>query len=189
MLSLAPLHRAVAAKDDRTALHAERVALLARALGEALELRGRELENIVTAALIHDLGKVYVPDAILNKAAPLTLEEQRVMRSHVLWGEAMLRPTGADPDILAVVRSHHEWWNGRGYPDGRAGMAIPLGARIVAVCDAFDAMTSDRPYRRALPLARAVALLEEGAGVQFDPSLVGLFLGGVALGPAAVAVA
>ncbi|HEX6548801.1 MAG TPA: HD-GYP domain-containing protein [Candidatus Dormibacteraeota bacterium] len=189
MVSLTAFQRAVAAKDVSTERHVERVGILARSLGRAAGVRGLDLENLVSGALLHDVGKLYVPDSILGKRGPLTLEEQVVMQSHTTRGEAMLRSEGASVEIMAVARSHHEWWNGTGYPDRLAGFEIPFVARLVAVCDGFDAMTSERPYRAPLSVVQALEILEEGAGSQWDAGLVELFLGSSLRALGAIAVA
>ena len=123
-------------------------------------------------AVLHDIGKVRVPEAILNKPGSLTDEEWKVMRTHPEVGERILQPIQSLQAILPIVRHHHERWDGSGYPDRLVGRAIPLGARIVAVCDAFRAMTEDRPYRASLGLAEALSELESCAGSQFDPDCV-----------------
>jgi HD-GYP domain-containing protein (c-di-GMP phosphodiesterase class II) len=122
--------------------------------------------------VLHDIGKVRVPESILNKPGPLTDEEWAVMMTHPEVGEHILRPIQSLNAILSIVRHHHERWDGGGYPDKLSGRAIPLGARIVAVCDAYRAMTEDRPYRKALSTAEARKELHEGAGTQFDPDCV-----------------
>jgi len=121
---------------------------------------------------LHDLGKVGISDATLQKAGPLTPEERQHMTSHVLKGAALLETMPGLTPLMPIVRSHHERWDGSGYPDGLSGEQIPLLARIVAVADAFDAMTSDRVYRKKLSLEEAFAELEQKAGSQFDPDIV-----------------
>jgi HD-GYP domain-containing protein (c-di-GMP phosphodiesterase class II) len=127
--------------------------------------------------VLHDVGKIGISDRILQKPGPLTPEERRVMEEHPLLGYEMLRDVAfLSGEGLAVVRNHHERWDGTGYPSGRAGEEIPLEARVLAVADAFDAMTSDRPYRRALSHGEALAEVERCAGTQFDPAIARLFL-------------
>jgi HD-GYP domain-containing protein (c-di-GMP phosphodiesterase class II) len=126
--------------------------------------------------VLHDIGKVRVPESILHKPGPLTDEEWEVMKTHPEVGEHILRPIQSLNAILPIVRHHHERWDGGGYPDKLAGRAIPLGARIVSVCDAYRAMTEDRPYRKALTTAEARKELHEGAGTQFDPECVDAML-------------
>jgi HD-GYP domain-containing protein (c-di-GMP phosphodiesterase class II) len=122
--------------------------------------------------VLHDIGKVRVPEALLNKPGPLSEEEWAIMKTHPEVGEHVLRPIQSLQAILPIVRHHHERWDGSGYPDELAGRAIPLGARIVAVCDAYRAMTEHRPYRAALSGAEARRELEQGAGTQFDGECV-----------------
>src|SRR5207245_11102928 len=129
--------------------------------------------SVELTALLHDIGKIRVPEAILNKPGPLTAEERRLLETHTVEGETMLlRVGGLLAEIGALVRSCHERYDGGGYPDGLAGPAIPLPSRIVACCDAFHAMTSDRPYRRARSVDEALAELEHCSGTQFDPAVV-----------------
>jgi len=130
---------------------------------------------VARAAELHDVGKVAIPDAILNKAGPLDEAEWSFMRRHTIIGERILLSAPALRPVARLVRSSHERWDGGGYPDGLAQEEIPLGARIVAVCDAFDAMTTDRPYRRRVSDAAALAELRGNAGTQFDPQVVKAF--------------
>jgi len=127
-------------------------------------------------ALLHDIGKIRVPESILLKAGPLTDEQWEVMRSHPEVGERILAPMQSLEDVLPIVRSSHERWDGTGYPDGLAGEAIPLGARIVAVCDAYHAMVEDRPYRKALSRGDAIEEMRNAGGSQFDPDCVNALL-------------
>jgi HD-GYP domain-containing protein (c-di-GMP phosphodiesterase class II) len=146
---------------------------LVLAVADRLELGPRERRDAEFAALLHDVGKVGVPPEIINKPGPLDAEERAIMDQHTIMGERMLvKVGGLLGDVGLVVRSCHEHWDGSGYPDGLAGDAIPLGARIVTACDAFSAMTTDRSYRSALSLDEAVAELRACAGTQFDPRVV-----------------
>jgi putative nucleotidyltransferase with HDIG domain len=145
---------------------------LAVAVAAELDLELDAVQSVELGAVLHDIGKVRVPEAILNKPGPLTDEEWEVMRTHPEVGEQILRPIQSLQAILPIVRHHHERWDGAGYPDRLAGDAIPLGARIVSVCDAYRAMTEDRPYRAALVETEARAELEQGAGAQFDADCV-----------------
>lgn len=177
MLSLA---RAVDAKDSFTESHTERVGQSARLLGKAVGLDPATLQDLYLGGVVHDIGKIGVPDAVLLKPGPLTVEERDTMRRHVIIGEQIVAPLRSATTLIPIVRHHHERFDGTGYPDRRAGTEIPLPARIVAVCDSYDAMTNARPYRTALGLDRAQHILRTGAGTQWDPELVSLFLAQVA---------
>ena len=170
--TLASLSNALEAKDAVTSQHTEEVVRLAVAVAAELDLDLDAVRNVELGAVLHDIGKVRVPESILNKPGPLTDEEWAVMMTHPEVGEHILRPIQSLNAILSIVRHHHERWDGGGYPDKLSGRAIPLGARIVAVCDAYRAMTEDRPYRKALSTAEARKELHEGAGTQFDPDCV-----------------
>ena len=163
----------VEADDAYTGTHSREVVDLALAVADELELDARHRRDVEFAALLHDVGKVRIPKEIINKPGPLSDEERAIMNMHTIEGERMLEKVGGLlGDIGTVVRSCHERWDGGGYPDGLAGKNIPLVARIVSCCDAFNAMTTDRPYRAALPLAEALAELDRNAGGQFDPAVV-----------------
>jgi HD-GYP domain-containing protein (c-di-GMP phosphodiesterase class II) len=167
----------VDAKDAYTGSHLERCRTYGLALAEAVDsdMVNDELEY---GFLLHDVGKVVVPEAILDKPGPLTRAEREIMRSHVEVGLRIVSPLRfLDSRALDVIRCHHEWFNGSGYPGGLAGTHIPLSARVFSVVDAFDAMTTDRPYRNALPIAEALDRLAGGAGRQFDPDVVEMFTG------------
>jgi putative methionine-R-sulfoxide reductase with GAF domain len=170
------LARAVEAKDIYTEAHTERVARTSRALGESAGVSGPDLDNLYRGGMIHDIGKIGVPDAILLKPAALTPNEFDVIRRHPLVGEEIARPLRSAASLLSIIRHHHERVDGRGYPDGLRGDQIPLLARIVAICDAFDAMISDRPYRRGRTHQEAIDVLRQGAGTQWDARLVGIFV-------------
>ncbi len=169
------LARAVEAKDSALESHTERVGMNARRIGEALGLPEDTLDDLLWGGVIHDIGKIGTPDSILLKPGPLTPAEFEVMKQHVFTGEEIARPLRSAHDLLPIIRHHHERIDGTGYPDGLAGDDIPLVARIVAICDAFDAMISDRPYRKGLSHADALATLLAGAGTQWDAKLVGIF--------------
>jgi len=166
------LAAAVEAKEKYTAMHAQRVADMARLVGTRLGLDESVLDVLYRGALIHDIGKIGVPESILLKDSPLTDDEQKQMQEHPVIGERIVRPLNSGLELLAIIRNHHERMDGRGYPDGLAGDAIPLVARIVAVCDAYDALIHDRPYRRKLTPEEAIGTLVDGAGIQWDADVV-----------------
>jgi len=166
--------KAMEARDPYTSGHSRRVAEYAVSIGRELKLAASELDGIKRAALLHDVGKIYEEFApLLRKEGRLTLEERMVMRTHVVRS-AQLVATAARlrGPVEAMIRHHHENWDGSGYPDGLTCDQIPMGARIIMIADTLDAMTTDRPYREALTLGRAIEELEKYAGTQFDPSLV-----------------
>jgi putative nucleotidyltransferase with HDIG domain len=174
--TLASLSNALEAKDAVTSAHTEEVVRLAVAVAAELDLDLEAVRNVELGSVLHDIGKVRVPEAILNKPGSLTEDEWTVMRTHPEVGERILRPIQSLQPILPIVRHHHERWDGTGYPDRLIGRAIPLGARIVAVCDAYRAMTEDRPYRSALDAGEARRELREGVGTQFDGNCVAALL-------------
>jgi diguanylate cyclase (GGDEF)-like protein/putative nucleotidyltransferase with HDIG domain len=171
----ASLARAVDSRDAYTGSHSERVATIAAQIAEKLNLSVDEIELTRLAGSLHDLGKLAIPEEILRKPAALSDAERLVLERHPQIGYRMLESLGVDP-IADWVLHHHERWDGHGYPDGLAGEEIPLGARIIFVADAFDAMTSDRLYRAALSFEEAVAEVERCSGTQFDPQVVDAFL-------------
>jgi len=162
------LAAAVEAKDSYTEKHTHRVAENARMICERMGLPERAKDALYRGGIIHDIGKIGVPDHILLKPGTLDSEELRIMQQHPLTGESIVRPLRSGVPLLPIVRHHHERVDGTGYPDGLKGRAIPHLARIVAVCDAFDALTSDRPYRRARTQDEALEILSDGAGKQWD---------------------
>ena len=163
----------VEAADAYTACHSRHVVELAGEVAVALGLGFAARRRVELAALLHDVGKLAVPDEILNKPGRLTETEWAIMREHTVVGARMLLQAGSGlAEVAPIVRATHERVDGRGYPDGLAGDAIPLEARIVACCDAFSAMTTDRPYRSALPLGAALEELRANAGTQFDVDVV-----------------
>jgi diguanylate cyclase (GGDEF)-like protein len=170
------LANALEAQDEYTGDHARALAQMTLAVGAELGLGGEGLKILELSALFHDIGKIGVPSEIIRKPGPLTAGERREMNRHPEIGEQILAPVPFLHPIRSIVRACHERWDGKGYPDGLAGEKIPLEARIVFVCDAFHAMTSDRPYRAALPLREAVRRLRLASGTQFDPDIVAAFI-------------
>ena len=177
------LTRELAERVPRMAGHHRAVAEMAGAVARRIGLTGERLHAVVRAAELHDVGKVLVPDAILNKPGALDRVELELMRRHAIAGYLILTESGEPAPVPALVRSSHERWDGSGYPDGLSGEDIPLGSRIITICDAYDAMTHPRPYRAARPAAEALAELRAGGGVRYDPCLVDVFLEVVAATP------
>jgi putative nucleotidyltransferase with HDIG domain len=174
--TLAALSTAVESRDPYARGHSSRVALLAFSLARRIGFDRSSLVRLRLGGLLHDVGKLAVPQSILLKPGPLTETELAKMRRHPAAGARMLQAIGTGEEALPCVLYHHERWDGLGYPSGRSRDEIPLQARITAVADAFDAMTSTRPYRDARPAPEALGELERCAGSQFDPFLVGAFL-------------
>jgi HD-GYP domain-containing protein (c-di-GMP phosphodiesterase class II) len=176
LASVASLADALEVKDPYTRGHSLRVGRYAAAIGGALGVDADTLRQLELGGHLHDLGKIGVREAVLNKAGPLSDEEYAHVMQHPAIGWRLLRPLlEEEPLALAMVRWHHERHDGRGVPDGLAGDAVPLVARLAAVADSFDAMTSHRPYRRGLAVDEAVAELRRNAGTQFDPAAVAAF--------------
>jgi putative two-component system response regulator len=171
------LAAAVEAKDSFTQRHTKRVGESARMVGELMKLPEADLDALYRGGIVHDIGKIGVPDSILLKPGPLEVEEQISMHAHPLIGEAIVRPLRSGTSLLPIIRHHHEHFDGTGYPDRLRGAQIPRLARIVSVCDAYDALVSDRPYRSGLAPEEAMAVLRRGAGTQWDPEVVSLFSG------------
>ena len=175
-VALAALRDMLQARDPGTGAHSERVRIYALALAEAHGVPKSQLPDVEHGVMLHDIGKIAVPDSILLKPGPLSPDEWKIMRTHPEVGRRLIEHMPFLRGALPVVYHHHERWDGTGYPDGLRGEDIPLGARIFAVADAFDAMTYDRPYSRAIPVASARAEIERCAGTHFDPSVVATFL-------------
>ena len=165
-------------KDNETGLHVLRMSHYARLLAQSAGFDDAALEDLFSAAPMHDIGKIGIPDAILGKQGRLTPEELKVMRQHPEIGARIIgeHPGGMLAMAHRIALSHHEKWDGSGYPRGLQGAAIPLEARIVAIADVFDALTSARPYKKAWPFDDAVAFLQGESGKHFDPDLVSAFL-------------
>ena len=175
MATVRALSNAVEARDAYTGKHAERVAAYGMVLAHATGLEVADSPQIEFGFLLHDVGKVAVPDAILFKSSSLTEEEYSLVRRHPVIGSEILRDIDFLGEGKLVVRHHHERWDGRGYPDGLEGDTIPLAARVFAVADALDALTTDRPYRPASSFADARREVLRGAGSQFDPVVVAAY--------------
>src|SRR5207253_8593322 len=161
----------IEAKDHYTAGHCERVAAYACLLARAVGLADRELTWFQMGAFLHDVGKIAVKQEILNKCGPLTPEEWEAMRRHTVVGASMVAQMDFPWDIRPMVRNHHERWDGKGYPDGLQGKDIPLAARILCVADVYDALSSARSYKPALPREKVMSIMEGDAGGQLDPAL------------------
>jgi len=168
--------QAVDAKDTYTHGHSRRVSACAVQIARMLRLSPDEIETIGRAALLHDVGKIGIANTILYKPSRLTEEEYEIMKSHACCGENIIKPIKRMAVEARIIRHHHERWDGRGYPDGLKGEAIPIGAAIISVADAFDTMTSDRPYRRAIGIEAAIEELHACSGTQFNPLVVGAFV-------------
>jgi polar amino acid transport system substrate-binding protein len=166
----------VEAHDGYTRAHSEAVVESSCTLGERFGMSLPDLLELELGALLHDLGKVRLPGAVLRKPLPLGRLERKVVNRHPVWGAELLASVPGLEPVATIVRFHHERWDGRGYPHRLRGERIPLASRIIAVCDSYDAMTSDRPYRAALSPAVAARELKTGAGTQFDPAVVRSFL-------------
>src|SRR3954451_20713911 len=176
MATVRALCNAVEARDAYTGKHAERVAAYGMEIAKVLDAPFTDDPEVEFGFLLHDVGKVAVPDSILWKPEPLTPEERALMERHPLVGWEILREIDFLGEAKLVVRHHHERWDGTGYPDGLAGELIPLAARVFAVADVLDALTTVRPYRPPSPLAEARTMIEDSSGTHFDPEVVDAFL-------------
>jgi putative nucleotidyltransferase with HDIG domain len=174
--TLRALARAIDAKSHWTAGHSERSTKVALKIGRVMGLNREELDNLHRAGLLHDIGKLGIPLDVLDKDGKLTVQERQLMQKHPSMGARILEPIGAYAEVLPIVLQHHESFDGSGYPDGLSGKAISLGARIFALADRFEALTSDRPYRKALTLKRTIKYIKDRAGTEFDPKIVKAFL-------------
>jgi putative nucleotidyltransferase with HDIG domain len=167
---------AIDSKDHYTQGHSHKVAAYAAVIAEALGMQENQVEEVRLGGMLHDIGKVGIPEEILNKNGPLNPDEWETMKQHVFFGDRLLEPLTAIAPIREMVFRHHEMFDGSGYPDGLAGEQIPLGARIIAIADAFDTITSERTYKKARTPSAGFSELERCAGTQFDPALVRLFI-------------
>jgi HD-GYP domain-containing protein (c-di-GMP phosphodiesterase class II) len=170
------LANALEANDEYTHDHAQALGEMAVAVGHDMGLHGEDLKRLKLAALFHDIGKIGVPSEILRKPGSLSAAERREIERHSKIGDQILEPVPFLQPVRPLVRANHERWDGNGYPDGLRGEDIPLEARIVFVCDAFHAMTTERPYRGALPDGEAIRRLKLSSGTQFDPRIVEVFV-------------
>ncbi|HUF54275.1 MAG TPA: HD domain-containing phosphohydrolase [Dehalococcoidia bacterium] len=177
------LTEAIESRDPYTGGHCRRLADLSALTAHDLHMSASEVESIRLGAALHDMGKIVVPDSILKKPDKLTPEEYAIVKQHCYSGGQICKRVGFLQAAYPIVYHHHERWDGRGYPDGIAGERIPIGARIVAVMDAYDAMTTDRPYRGAMSFDEATAILKDGASSQWDPAIVDTFLQMLTLRP------
>ena len=176
MSTIVTLSGIAEAKDFYTDKHMKDIAEYSVDIARKLGLSEADVENIRMAALLHDLGKITVPDDILKKPGRLSEEEMEVIRKHPAHGAKMIESIEPMKDAREIIRHHHEYYDGSGYPDGLRGQDIPLGARIIGVADAFDAMTSNRPYRKALPMDKVIKELKDFSGIQFDPDIVEILI-------------
>lgn len=175
----AALAEAVNSRDPYTGGHVKRVQDYSLQIATALDMPSQQRDALRLAAILHDIGKIGIDDAILRKSGNLTEAEQQSMRKHPEIGARILNMADGMKDVVPGVLHHHEWFDGSGYPDGLAGENIPLSARIIAIVDVFDALTTERPYRTALPFSAALDELAQGAGKHFDPDLVKIFTGSI----------
>jgi putative two-component system response regulator len=173
---VAALVNTVAAKDQKLRTHSENMAHRAARLATLAGLAGDELDAVAYGALLHDIGKIAVPQEFLDRPGPLDPVEMELMRQHPVYGSSICDPLRLSSAVGPIIRHHHEWWDGSGYPTGLRGERIPVGSRIVAIADAYDAIVSGRPYRPARSLDEAIDELRRCAGTQFDPLLVPMFV-------------
>ena len=163
-------------KDRATALHSRRVAAFSIALGRAMQLGVEEIRQVARGAFLHDVGKLAIPDALLTKLTPYTAEERQIVQSHCQWGFQIVRKVKFLSPAADLVYSHHERWDGTGYPKGLKGEAIPCGARMIAVVNAFDAIVFGQSYRPPRSIEEAMQEIKTGSGTQLDPQVVAVFL-------------
>ena len=171
------LASAIDAKDPYTKGHSTSVSKYSEALARAINLPEKEINRIVLGALLHDVGKIGIPENVLKKEGPLSDDEWKIMKQHPVIGvDKVLQPNASLRDLIPIVKYHHERIDGTGYPDNLAGKDIPLAAKIVAIADTYHALISDRPYRKGMNIEKAIAILEEGAGTQWDTDLTRTFI-------------
>lgn len=170
------LSRSIRERDIITYEHSRRVAVYVYRLARRLGHARRAARDLALAGLVHDLGKTWIQNEVLHKESALSTDERRAMEQHPRIGARFLQVYGAPPALVEIVMHHHEAHDGHGYPDKLAGAAIPFGARVLTVADVFDALTSERPYKSAMSVPRARAILEQGIGTQFDPVIARTFL-------------
>jgi putative nucleotidyltransferase with HDIG domain len=170
--TLESLAKSLEARDTYTQGHSQRVCDVSIYIGEELGLSAEALEELRVGTILHDIGKIGVPDQVLNKPGRLTDEEFEVMKSHPVIGYEICKPLMLSDGVLMIIRNHHEKLDGSGYPDGLKGGELPLSLRIVCVADAFDAMSSSRPYRTTMEMSKVLGELARGAGTQFDSVVV-----------------
>lgn len=174
--SITALANAIDARDPYTRGHSERVAAFSVLIAERLNFTAEEIWNLRNAALLHDIGKIRIRDNILNKPDKLSNEEYEEMQRHAVYGAGIMMPVKSFRPLIPYILHHHEWYNGSGYPDRKRGNEIPLCARIICVADSFDAMTSDRPYRKGMSIEKAIKIVRENRGSQFDPDIADIFI-------------
>jgi putative nucleotidyltransferase with HDIG domain/YgiT-type zinc finger domain-containing protein len=176
LATITVLIKLIEMRDPYTEGHSEKVSMWSEIVAQNLGLNKDEQEEIKLAARLHDIGKIGIPDRILNKPGKLNKEEYAEIKKHPGLGADILSNIDRLKKVSRIIRHHHEWYNGKGYPDGLVGEEIPLGSRIINVVDAYQAMRSDRPYRKAFPKEKAITELKRGAGTQFDPEIVRVFI-------------
>jgi putative nucleotidyltransferase with HDIG domain len=167
---------ALEARDQYTAGHSRRVMEYSKSIGQRLKLDKQDIEDLKRSALLHDIGKIGIPDTVLKKQTKLTDEEYAIIKSHPETGANILKYIKSFKNLVPAVYHHHEQFDGEGYPEGIKGKDIPTHARIIAIADTFDAMTSSRSYRRALSFRAALSELEKNKGIQFDPDIAEIFI-------------
>ena len=173
---ISSLEKALEERDYETEAHVKRIKKLALKLGKELNLSEETLDEVVLLAALHDIGKIFIADSIILKPTSLTKEEWQAIKRHPEVGYRIAASSAELASIAKGILYHHEWWDGKGYPKGLAGESIPLISRIISIVDAYDAMTNDRPYRKALSTEKAIEELKRCAGTQFDPTLVNKFI-------------